>query len=947
MKAIKIFMAVLLALCVASCSESDFGSSCVREGLPAKLNLELTVPKADEVAVTRGLSDEESEVNELMLIMFSQTGRKMVVDLSDKLTEATTDSDGSRTYGLSGDISTDIDGKQILSGTYRVYAVANWSSNYAGLTKDGLKDKTEEELKALAATNTGKSISAASNFPMSSCTENVDLKPVTEDAAGSSISISLTRLTAHIEFIFKNGSNETTSNVSFTPRSYRVFHLPTTANLVSKDDNKLASSETFHLSEPVDVSTHSFDFFMLENVRDAGKDITAYHDRDAWDYNKSIDPKMFTHAPENSTYVVVTGEYDDSKYSGEVSYTIHLGNFSEDNKEDYTNFTVNRNEYHKYTITVNGVNSIAAEVEVNGTDKQPGAEGNLVEKKNSFVLDAHYETMMLKLSQAEINAIKADGATVQLCTPQTGMKSKSYSISTLATSDADYKWVQFQKPASSSRLDKFKGRTGGNGGTLNEGLAYLPDFAKAPMAYAVKDGDYYYVQAFVDEYVYDDLKLSQYVNVANRTFVLCPTFKVSADKQSSILTGCALEVKQRSIKTTYTLDDTTPIFGIETWNETGTGVTKPIRDNVADSKLDEFDGYANTVALYEAKKLLLSMTYPNRIPTYKGGGYYYVCGYYKVVSDNKATSHVWGDYSNEDLNGGNNFDRTGMMDAYTRNRDENGNGTIDEDEIKWYLPAIDQYMVLWFGQDCLTEDTRLFDEDNFNQTVSNTNTGWSKLWTSSKSSSAVYWPDQGFAVSAASQAGKNWLSNKQGIRCCRNLNTGKSTSQKPSLPYTVDSSNRIITVGNVSSKRTTKRTSFYTFHTERETQNRLPQKFEVYKEALKITLSNDVCNLNKSGNTNASVAEALKAAVQTAISDAKLSSKDGWRIPNQRELLLAWKSGLVTTKDSKADYVSCTWYTAYGQNPNKGMPFVLEDGNMCVQNELKSTIYVWLVRDVD
>lgn len=33
----------------------------------------------------------------------------------------------------------------------------------------------------------------------------------------------------------------------------------------------------------------------------------------------------------------------------------------------------------------------------------------------------------------------------------------------------------------------------------------------------------------------------------------------------------------------------------------------------------------------------------------------------------------------------------------TRNRDNNGNGIIDADEIRWYMPAIKQLVGLWMG----------------------------------------------------------------------------------------------------------------------------------------------------------------------------------------------------------------------------------------------------------
>ena len=44
----------------------------------------------------------------------------------------------------------------------------------------------------------------------------------------------------------------------------------------------------------------------------------------------------------------------------------------------------------------------------------------------------------------------------------------------------------------------------------------------------------------------------------------------------------------------------------------------------------------------------------------------------------------------------------------SRNRDLNGNGKIDDREIRWYLPASDQYLRINIGADAMSEASRLF-----------------------------------------------------------------------------------------------------------------------------------------------------------------------------------------------------------------------------------------------
>lgn len=934
MKGIKISCILLFAMALfAGCSDDDSLKTGVStQGLPASINLELDVPASQKVTVSRGLSDIESEVKELILVMFeNNSNRKEIIDLTDKLTSASsTVSTGQRTYKVSEDIKT-------LSGSYRVYAIANYTSAFCGLTASSLEGMSESELKStLTKAQEVIGITDADRYPMSSYTSEVNIYPSdsSEGKNGNKLSLSLKRLTSHIEFVFKNGSNSTTSDVNFVPKSYRVFYLPKTANLFSNDgSNIVEKGEYFHYTTPVDVSTHSFDFFMLENVRPAGTNITGYHQRDEWDTSKGIDPKTFTNAPENATYVVVSGNYEDSKYHGEVSYTIHLGDFS--NKSSYDNFTVNRNEHHTYTITVNGVNSIIAEVDVEKPENsQPGAEGNLVYKSNSFVLDSHYETVMIQFSKADID--KFANGEVQIYSPGTNWTIVKKQISTL-TDDDDYKWIQFQKPTSTTAFPIYAGREGGvKSGALKSGLVYLKDFAANPTTYCLQSGDTYYTTAFVDEYVYENLAIDQYVNTNNRMMIInLDDASKSSDAQSSLVKQYSVEITQRSIKTTYTLPTSSNIFGIETWNETG-DVSAFTRGS---STLSATDGYANTKTLMSVSSgSNWSTSYPNKWVS--NDRYYQNAGYLTKITDNLKSSHTW------TLSADN-----AMKACLTRNRDFNGNGAIDASELEWYLPAIQQYVTIWLGQDRLMEDTRLFDESLFNDDtfLNNTDTGYSKLFTSSDDSNLVYWPDQGASISPRGHLGESWLSNTHGIRCCRNLNSSNNVSTAASLPYAVDTDKRIITVGNVQNVRTTKFTGFYGFHTERDEENLLPQAFEVYKSSISITPSDaNVLNVCSKGSQ---VGENLETLVKAAMENANISLGEGWRIPNQRELLLAYQCGLLT---SYSNYeVSSTWYTAYNANPTKKYPFGREQSgsnfifNVLGGDRTLNTVSVWLVRDAE
>ena len=46
---------------------------------------------------------------------------------------------------------------------------------------------------------------------------------------------------------------------------------------------------------------------------------------------------------------------------------------------------------------------------------------------------------------------------------------------------------------------------------------------------------------------------------------------------------------------------------------------------------------------------------------------------------------------------------TGAFACLQRNRDNNGNGMIDEDEIKWYLPSYNQMLNTYIGKATIPE----------------------------------------------------------------------------------------------------------------------------------------------------------------------------------------------------------------------------------------------------
>ena len=877
--------ASVLAGCQKEMSETKFES-----GLPASLDVLINLGKGSDVVMTRGIYDYESEINELMLIMFSEEGRKMVIDLTGKLDagSAVTDRElgDSRTYKLTAPVTTDIDGNSILSGIYEIYAVANWSSPFCGLTKDKLAAMDKAALAAAVASNSGLAtgVTGSQKFPMTGHVTGQKVVPDAEktETNKTSIEVSLKRLISHIEFKFVNGQSQVTTGVNenpqFVPHSYSVYNLPKKALLMG-NGQVFAGNEYGNVKDIEVTGSGGIEFFMLENVQAAGTS-TTYEARDVWTGTQGAAPenKTWTKAPANSTFIVVKGEYTGASYIGNVEYTIHLGNFSARTAESYKNFTVNRNEYQKYTVTVNGVSKIVAEV--TGTEQQPGAEGVItaVSNQTNLVLDSHYESCLLKFSLSG-----CQNPTIIVKSPYNAMNryevlGANNSIRDL--SGVDYGWVKFGKPASTTSLNAYP--ADGTGLVDIRQLALELKTAEANNAttadHFLISGGKVYVQAYVDEYYYSNrpdgttASWPEFVNAENRVLILNPTSKTSADGNSTLYPTYLFQISQRSIRTTYKTDNASieafgiEAFGIETWNETG---RSDFGTAVSTVGLDDSYGWNNN-------KILLGVgnsgPWPDAAKT---------LGYTTSVTSNAKEAHVWFSQG------------IGVLKGYyaclSRNRDENGNGQVDADELKWYLPAINQYLLLWCGENYLYGDTRLVDPADI-PNISDADqygAGAYNLFTSSNS--REYWALEGVSYGPGGSG--------NGLRCIRNLKTQNAATAKLSES---DASTNTIRVVGARTLRQQEMRGEYPVHKDRDPENSLFASFKVASSALAGTF-----NLEKVKN------DPLCASYSE---ESDRSDAGKWRIPNQKELMLMSQNGYledIRAYDNVSSYASRTLFINY------------------------------------
>ena len=308
---------IFLVLFMAACQDETDSRLNVEEGLPAKLALSIQVPEVDDITVTRAITENESQINQLALFFYSQNSNLSYgVDLSSMLNEGASGENGHRTYSLTGAIN-------VKTGTFRIYAVANWSSNFSNQILDVNSVPDESELKVMMASNNFVyALNTGEYLPMSQVLTNQTF--YAEGEGTNTLQLSLKRATARIEFTIKNGEE---LDGTFTPQSYQIYNLPSSSYLFEQDNNMVENLSTFS-SEVITLEdgATAFEFLMNENVRPAGTNINQYTDRDM--YNGDWMSHNFTNAPKNSTYVVINGRYEGTEGSGDVHYLVHLGDFS-------------------------------------------------------------------------------------------------------------------------------------------------------------------------------------------------------------------------------------------------------------------------------------------------------------------------------------------------------------------------------------------------------------------------------------------------------------------------------------------------------------------------------------------------------------------------------------------------------------------------------------------
>ncbi len=906
------------------------------EGLPVtSLKMSISAPGQDKIDISTKATEAVESAVEQIAIFFYKANDAEAMPIVSEITPTFNSNDGSNyKYDI---VIPAADLEEMRSGKWYMYAVANYGKGFFPVDLNALKGLTRtaflnycitKQNNALDILETsvlmsGKYCAAGKTYDQ--CDGSLDIKPGENILDGI---IRLRRSVAKITFEFVNGSHTiagttTTAHVTFKPESYGLYEYSRSCTLIERDwkddieykgDLSVSEENRFHNGSDFPVTGNKFEFYMPENAQTGNVKGNptggwTYFNREERNSDGVEDPTQeqyntFKYAPKHGTFVAVKGTISipEENYSGDVTYYIHLGNFRKLTED----FTVRRNYHYTYTITVNGVDKIIAEAKAEDSSEiQPGAEGNITHTTDAYLdvrLDSHYETVLLKV---EAN-VDAGTYAVRVNSPYSKnilVKSTDSDADFEAKKkDLDYGWIRFGKPATTTAAGNKAYRSYPGYANTTDVFGLISDLqsTSTTKTYWSKDTyegkTYYYTIAYVNEYYYEDkmptddagktAELKKFINADDRTMsvILGPNVFESKDGHSTYtdLTHGFFNISQRSIKTFYDLSVENP-FGIEQIEETGATKNYKINYSLGDwnnydkDKSDTDNGYLNI---------------PDRFTNGSSSWNSYISnGFYQSVALSK-------DYA--------------VYQCLSRNRDENGNGTIDASEVKWYLPAVNQCTYYWFGMNSLPEDARITLEDRKENSY----------WSSTKAH-AKWWAAEGSAY------GPNDNTENK-VRCVRSLKTYNDPATDVSV---YDETNRVVTMKGMDEKSVRAAgtvTGEYASHYRGSEFDILPSSFQIAERNLQRrdtlgTTGTEYATEVKFTNDDMKNPNKTSCVSYSEATDG--SDKGKWRVPNEKELtvILKWlrDDDSDTAVASLNKVASRTLYKRHPQGSNINMVYYI------------------------
>lgn len=960
----------VLILVQTACVKNIDKKNRVTDGIPSELSVKVK-PMCNSV-VTRAISSEydESKINNLYVFVCDGDGSVV-----------------SRKYFSYEDIlSFTIDdiiylpSINVLSGeNIEIALIANVDFDIMDITHKDLDDvESNVELHNIISSIVQNSVERGSSFLMSGFLSDVTI----EHGGSTSVIVPMTRVDAKITF-----NVATKEGVEFYPTNWSVVNLPKHVELFKSDsddntDILKQKSEDMYFNSRVmnfegtgDMRGKTFSFYMLEhkiipnnNIPESINEIILTdneryalrekQEKIAGGVSNVVTNGDFVYAPVHATYVKIKGrvyyketdEFGNTvKVNAEVIYYVHLGNTN----NDVNDYTVLRNTHYIYNITINSINDIIVEVDSRDeeVDKEPrpGAEGSVVKSYHEYAVDAYFGTSVISFNAVDVN----DNLSWYVRTPFSEGAGNS------SNPPKDIKWVYFKLnklgenglynssfetyPGESFKYSDnmdFKGETDyerfvndyKSGVDKLVNVQQLVDILRhAKEHYDLNDElnlfdkvNKFTVTAFVNEYYYDynpnneNTPLSEiekrnywkkFANQDKRIMnILSETF-YSKDGQSC-KSVAFYSLKQSAIETLYNIEDTEDFtaWGTQTIQDNNIYIYDPYYSVYpkwnSDGNNSSNNGRKNSLRIIKELRLEnkgddnADLRWDEIIDP----------ATWTIREKYNYAKYIW----------------------ITHNRDINGNGIIDDNEIRWYLAAESQLIDLWIGIDSYDANARLYQYDDWLDESQKRQYYCSSTMSSRNSSGnsrdiiRIMWSSEGASVS---DSDPSWLKGIDGngvnakvhYRSLRNLGTDDDNfdviPDDISEVYLVERDGKkfpTIKLKRLNPKSIRNYTQKHELveHGERDAANRPYSAFEVYYK--------NQDNAHK------------WSAYKEEIANGGSFCPDGYRLPNQRELILmvSKMQNAIKSNGGWPQYTACrTSFSFYNEeNDRVGFTTDTRDG---------------------
>ena len=515
--------------------------------------------------------------------------------------------------------------------------------------------------------------------------------------------------------------------------------------------------------------------------------------------------------------------------TADAVYTIHLGGIN----NNWDDFSHRRNHQYTYHVTVMDVNTIIVEAEEN-KEPRPGIEGIVTDVMNGPIdLDAHYGWFNIKLSNLQrTGGTDQDGNSKNVFPFYIKVYDENnepvYIDQTTYEDFPEYywNWIEFRPTTGRDVLAAYKpyyvkDDTGNdtkvryteNGKLttfrLNE-IANIEDYPGNNGSTNKNETTEQWYTVFVNEYVYETTTNEEknnwvkYVNKFPRMCWLNTDGVSSKDKESTHIKSQYV-IRQSSIQTFYDIPaghdiEKEPLdaIGLEHVNEVwGFNLRWDLNNNTVNvannngrhntwlylksgaTRGDQWENYYDPYKLQEIEGIRGDAYQKDLYVDLSKGPYYlpsiFTYPYREQPQDyNRGRHNI--NYSNY----------LKILDAcMNRNRDNNGNGKIDLEELRWYVPASSEILDIVLGRN--SEDSPLMDYVQ-NYALDSPNSGLNQKhhgntrFHFATSNNRVLWAEEGVTINPESDnINDDWNLPPQQVRCVRALGTQLFTDSSGDL----------------------------------------------------------------------------------------------------------------------------------------------------------------------